>query len=325
MIMKGDRMYCHKCGHEVASSSSFCPFCGEKIDITGGRKKPTGGKVRRFIIPFLIFIFVGVLGIVIFGMVKNSHGPLDGKKFGASSFATIPGCLELSSVDYQGGNVPSVTMYDDLTCDIVFGFRDVHKQPLTVHGTYEVYKYRNYLKTIACNIGDVDIGNTYDRVSSVFYLCEGEDGNWRYYGEPIGLASWDNGHVLSLDQYVAKGTDRIEVECWDIDESFIQQYVGNWQNDTEYESLTTWLDVEANDGCLLPFSFYGNQGISYRDKLAIICPGNTAVAIATDGNNFIQLSITFQSNVIRVKCAKVHGYFIEFDTGTYVDLTIHNS
>ena len=311
-------MYCHKCGHEVADNSTFCSFCGEKINITGRRKKPTGGKVRRFIILFLIFIFVGALGVLIHGVVQNSRDSLDGKKLGCVSFAMIPGCLEFSSADYQGTTVPSVTMYDDLTCDIVFGLFDVPKKPLVVHGTYEVYKYNNNLKTIACNIGDADIGRAYDRVSSVFYLCEEADGDWRYYGEPIGLASWDSGHVLSLDQYVPKGTNRIEVECWNVDESFMQQYVGNWQNETEFESLNTWLDIEPNDGCLLPFSFYGYQGVSYRDKLAIICPGNTAVAIATDGNNFIKLGITFQNDV-------VHGYFIEFDTGAYVDLTIHNN
>ena len=70
-------MFCPKCGKEVADDQAFCPGCGERISSgTVAQENVTPAKKPSTVVPFLLGLILGILGVIIAVLVYNGNdGP----------------------------------------------------------------------------------------------------------------------------------------------------------------------------------------------------------------------------------------------------------
>ena len=64
-------MYCQNCGKEISGEETFCPSCGTRISgpapapSTAPDYKPAAPKDPSALLPFVLGMFLGVLGLII--------------------------------------------------------------------------------------------------------------------------------------------------------------------------------------------------------------------------------------------------------------------
>ena len=71
-------MYCQNCGKEISGIESFCPSCGKRVGNSSGYSSnyDQTPKEPATLVPFLLGMFLGVLGVVIAVVVYNGNdGP----------------------------------------------------------------------------------------------------------------------------------------------------------------------------------------------------------------------------------------------------------
>jgi len=75
-------MYCSKCGKQIPDNVVFCPGCGNKV---GAQSNASGNTYATYnqapkepstLVPFLLGMFLGVIGVLIAVIVYNGNdGP----------------------------------------------------------------------------------------------------------------------------------------------------------------------------------------------------------------------------------------------------------
>lgn len=68
-------MFCPKCGKENAENAQFCSSCGARITVAASPSYNTynGMKQPPKLVPFLLGMFLGIIGIVIAILVYNGN------------------------------------------------------------------------------------------------------------------------------------------------------------------------------------------------------------------------------------------------------------
>lgn len=104
----------------------------------------------------------------------------------ADTGTLIPSSLEAKKDDneYIQYTTFKVAFYEDMTCEVQFNMAE---WILDQMATYQVMLCENGKRLIKIDTGTTEYGDGKNHNFSYFYLVEGENGLWTYYGEGIGL------------------------------------------------------------------------------------------------------------------------------------------
>lgn len=305
--------YCRYCGTENRDEATFCINCGNSFDDSfdfsneGKQRRHHFGLVVVIILLILAIVTVTLVLLSYFGIVPPIEELLSSVTTReASQEATaavadtstypIPKKLVADMDDVYPEYLPSFTFNSNLTCDYSFNFYEGMSEGT---GSYEVYVYSTGRRVIACDLG---VLSGFDRASTVFYLFETSYGEWLFFGEGIGMTGEEYGGVFEIQD-----NETVDVECWNVDETILSSYIGDWENNPDFESSKAWLSIGQQDAGIFTYSVYGNDPFGYYDQTAILCPGGVAVSIVSDYDKSALLLFRFKDGAVLFDCVNSTG------------------